>query len=280
MMYEQSDKLLYRRKRKPSYTVSAILASILLSVFLFPCQAIAKETYPPHLIQTVSDRDIYEGMLALELLKCPVLPEKNCEEAFEIVKNCVVRIQMGNAYGSGVIWEMTPENIVIATNKHVLEYWDEKVSYVHFPQGYFAQAEIFGVSSQYDVGFLKISNDEFTYRELEGLRYVCSDISAYENLQEGDAVFYVGAQEGETEGFFLGSIGDTKRYIEEFDEDMLYGYGYARAGMSGGGTFDARGNFIGMISGGTADSETASVPLGAILEAYEEIGKELSYEAD
>lgn len=280
MMYEQSNQLRYRKKRIRSYAVSIILAGILLTAFLFPCQAEAREAYPPHLIQTITEQDIYEGMLALGMLECRVLPEKNCEEAFEIVKNCVVRIQMGNAYGSGVIWEMTPDYLVIATNKHVLEYWDEKVSYVHFPQGYFARAEIFGVSRQYDVGFLQISNNEFTYGELADLRYVCRDISVYESLREGDAVFYVGAQEGETEGFFLGSVGDTKRYIEEFGEDMLYGYGYARVGMSGGGTFDARGNFIGMISGGTTDSETASVPLGAILEAYEEIGKELSYEAD
>ena len=58
---------------------------------------------------------------------------------------------------------------------------------------------------------------------------------------------------------------------EEFGAYMIYGYGYARAGMSGGGTFDAKGNFVGMISGGTAESETASVPLICIEEAYAEI---------
>ena len=71
--------------------------------------------------------------------------------------------------------------------------------------------------------------------------------------------------------FFKGSIGDMWRYIEEFGAYMIYGYGYARAGMSGGGTFDAKGNFVGMISGGTAESETASVPLICIEEAYAEI---------
>lgn len=227
--------------------------------------------YPPHLIQSVTDADMYEGMLALGMLECPVLAKENAKEAYEIVKECVVRVNMGNAYGSGVIWEMTPEQVIIVTNKHVLDYWDERVSYIHFPQGYYAEAELLGVSDEYDVGFLAVDAQEFGYEALEQLKYVAKDMEEYEQLSPDDTIFYVGAQEGDTEGFFVGSIGDMWRYIAEFEDYMIYGYGYARAGMSGGGTFDAKGNFIGMISGGTAASETASVPLVSIEKAYAEI---------
>lgn len=40
--------------------------------------------------------------------------------------------------------------------------------------------------------------------------------------------------------------------------------------MSGGGTFDAYGNFVGMLSGGTGGDETVSLPVTAILEEYGE----------
>lgn len=245
-----------------------MVSSILLP--MLPVQASEDQT-KPHLIQTVTDKDIYEGMLALGMLECPVLLKDNAEEAYEIVKDCVVRVNMGNAYGSGVIWGMTPETVIIVSNRHVLDYWDEKNSYIHFPQGYYTEAELLGISDKYDVGFLKVDVEELGYEALEQIKYASRDIEEYEQLKPEDEIFYVGAQEGDTEGFFKGSIGDMWRYIEEFGAYMIYGYGYARAGMSGGGTFDAKGNFVGMISGGTAESETASVPLICIEEAYAEI---------
>ena len=52
---------------------------------------------------------------------------------------------------------------------------------------------------------------------------------------------------------------------------MLYGHGFARAGMSGGGIFDGYGNLIGMVTGGTLQNEIAGVPLTDLMEVYEEI---------
>ena len=64
---------------------------------------------------------------------------------------------------------------------------------------------------------------------------------------------------------------DAWRYIDLFEKEMLYGHGFAKAGMSGGGTFDSYGHLIGMTAGGTQQNETASVPLPSILSAYEEV---------
>lgn len=226
----------------------------------------------PHLIQTVSEKDIYEGMLALGFLEAPVLETEDCEAAYENVKGCIVQIHMKDAYGSGVVWEMTSTQIIIVTNKHVLAYWSDETDYVHFPQGYSAKARLMGTSAEYDIGFLCVDCLEFDYQELEQLRYVHDDMEVYQSLQTGDAIFCIGADAvvstESTANFYQGSIGDTWRYIEEFDEYMLYGYGYAREGMSGGGTFDAKGNFIGMLAGATMEGETASVPLPLIVEAY------------
>ena len=245
--------------------------------------ACAEDAAPPHLIQTVSEQDIYEGMLALGLLESKVLPTGNCEKAYENVKACVVSVNMGNAHGSGVIWEMTSDQTIIVTNKHVLEYWDELTSYVSFSQGYVVDAKILGTSDGHDVGFLVMENDQFSYDELEKLRYVRKDMESFNALESGDEMFCMGAEfsldsydkmtTDNEESYYIGSIGDVNRYIDEFGEYMIYGLGFAKPGMSGGGTFDAKGNFIGMISGGTSADETASVPLNVIIEEYDKISR-------
>ena len=232
----------------------------------------------PHLIQTVTEKDLFEGQLALGFLESPVLTQGDCAAAYENVKNCIVRIHMGNAYGSGVVFRMTPECVIIVTNKHVLSYWDDAVSYVQFPQGYFTGARVLGMADEHDVGFLSVDNGEFDFGDLERLRYVRWDMERYQKMQAGDAIFCTGAGDAAeadgTDSFYQGSVGDMALYIDDFGEYMIFAYGYAREGMSGGGTFDSYGNFIGMISGATVSGETASVPLPTILEAYGNIETE------
>lgn len=232
------------------------------------------DTLPPHLIQSVTQQEIYEGMVALGMLQCPVLKMPDCEKAFENVRSCVVRVNMGNAYGSGVIWDMTEESVIVATNRHVLDYWRETDSFLYFQQGYYMDADILGVSGKYDVGFLAVDNGQFTYDELEKLRSAAVNRTVYEQLEQGDEMYCLGAGPGPEVGellFHKAELEERARYIADFGTEMLYGHGFARTGMSGGGIFDGYGHLIGMITGGTLQNEVAGVPLPAILEAYQEI---------
>ena len=176
------------------------------------------ENMPPHLVQTVTEQDIYEGMRALGYLETPVLDGADCGRAYENVKNCIVRIQMGRAHGSGIVWELSDERIVIATNRHVLDYWKAEDGYVHFPQGYDADAGILGVSEQFDVGFLAVDCGLFTYEELQTMRCARSDAEAAQEMDPGDALFLVdaGAMDAE-EQYYEGTIEDAYRYIEDLD---------------------------------------------------------------
>lgn len=255
---------------------SVILCLLLTWTMPLCVQAAAKgeDTLPPHLIQSVTQQELYEGMVTLGMLQCPVLKVSDCEKAFENVKECVVRVNMGNAYGSGIIWEMTEESVIVATNRHVLDYWQETDSFLYFQQGHYMDAHIVGVSGKYDVGFLSVDNGQFTYDELEELRSIAMDQSVYEQLDSGDEMFCVGAGPGPEVGellFHKAKLEERARYIEEFGTKMLYGYGFARTGMSGGGIFDGYGHLIGMVTGGTLQNEVAGVPLPAIVEAYQEI---------
>ena len=253
------------------------MAVIFLTAVLWqwesPLAVTAKEPdLPPHLIQSVTEQDIFEGMLALDRLQNDTLEETDWEQAYELVKDCVVRVEMGNAYGSGIVYRITPQQIIIATNAHVLDYWKDESSFVYFPEGYYASAMKLGCSARYDVGFLAIDNDYFTYEELETMCYAAVDETIYDALQEGDSLFSVGADRELSDLVsYEGTLVDTSRYIEEFDSNMLYACGFAKEGMSGGGTFDGKGHLIGMISGGTGQGETASVPLPDMIEAYKEV---------
>lgn len=279
MVSKRKYMILTIKQFKTHKYIRCLVFILLTGVFSLKAEAEEAESSPaPHLIQTVTEQDIFEGQLALGFLESPVLAESNCTLAYENVKNCIVRIHMGNAYGSGVVFRITPKNVIIVTNKHVLAYWDEPVSYIQFPQGYFTEAVILGTSEEHDIGFLAVDNQEFDYEELTQLRYVHWNMEQYQEMKPGDAIFCTGAgDEAEADGtdsFYQGSVGDMYYYIDDFEEYMIYAYGYAREGMSGGGTFDSYGNFIGMISGATMSGETASVPLPTILEAYGNIGTE------
>lgn len=238
-----------------------------------PVRAQAKEpSLPPHLIQSVSEQDIYEGMIALQLLQCPVLKEEDPETACKNVRDSVVRIDMGKAYGSGVVYRLHADGAVIATNRHVLVYWSDESGAVCFPQGWYVSARIIGSAQDCDVGFLWVDGQELGLEALMELRSVSVDEKVYDNLQEGAAAFCLGADRALNEIVYQEArVEETDRYIEAFGGEMLYGHGFAKEGMSGGGIFDGYGHFIGLLSGGTWQNEIAGVPAGEVERVYREI---------
>lgn len=253
---------------------------IIAIVILLCCVAVlpadraqaAEPSLPPHLIQTVNALDIYEGMLALDLLTCRVLEEADVTAAYENVKDSVVRLDMGTAYGSGVIFRMTADAVIIATNRHVLEYWDEASGVVRFSQGYYADAAVLGSSAKSDVGFLRVEGDELGVDTLLILRSVCTDAPSFEDGETQIRGFCVGMDRREEKPVFYEAVLEREeRYIELFQGDMLYGHGFGKEGMSGGGIFDGHGRLLGLLAGGTYQNEIAGVPVDRVMEAYREI---------
>lgn len=257
------------------YRISSVIIFLLCGL-LQPVRAQAKElSLPPHLIQSVSEQDIYEGLVALDMLRCPILKEENPEAACENVIDSVVRIDMGKAYGSGVIFRLTEDGVVIATNRHVLVYWNEDTGAVCFPQGWYVSARMLGSSQSCDVGFLQVDKEELGLEELMELRSVSVDKTVYDSLQKGAAAFCLGADRALDETLYQEArVEETDRYIEIFGGEMLYARGFAKEGMSGGGIFDGYGHFIGLLAGGTWQNEIAGVPLGEVERAYREITQE------
>lgn len=270
-------------KGRKIYKVSAVITILLWGMSqtlplpkqpsLLPCTVQAKEpSLPPHLIQSVTAEDFYRGMLAFDLADCPVLAEKDREKARENVRGSVVRIDMGNAYGSGVIFRLTEEGLIIATNRHVLDYWQEEVGVIRFPQGFYASAQSLGSARDCDVGFLKVESGELGMDTLLNLRSVPVDEEAWQLLSTGDEVFCLGADREADELVYQEAVvAEKERYIDTFDGEMLYLHGFAKEGMSGGGIFDGYGHLIGLLAGGTWRGEVAGVPVDQVMAAYREI---------
>ena len=258
------------RKRKNR---TILLLAVLLLFSGKEGKAAQEESVYPHLIQTVSDRDISEGLAVLGFAATELTGSEEPEQVYGAVKESVVRLDMGKAYGSGVVWRFTPGYAVIATNAHVLEFWDDRTGVVCFAQGFQKRAQLAGVSAHSDVGFLKIELDSFEDEQLMQLRQVNTGQEAgLPQTRAGERIMQIGAGADGTEWICTqGTLEDLAFYIPDLGAEMLYCAAQAKEGMSGGGTFDRYGRYIGMLTGGTDYRETASIPAQVVAEAYEEV---------
>lgn len=229
------------------------------------------EKLPP-LIQTTTLEGDYKAAVSLELALTPFAREEDLEQAFENVLCSCVRIQVEGHYGSGSIYKMLENEIIIVTNRHVLQYWNED-SYVTFFNGRASGGTLEGISEEADLGFISVSIDDFTYEELLAFR----NIRMCTNREDGEAardsrIFSIDmASKWNAPVMMEGEILSPRIYLEDFQTEMLYAEGNAVPGMSGGGIFDGHGNYLGMLTGGTLQGELAAVPGEIIVQEYRKL---------
>ena len=182
----------------------------------------------------------------------------------EVLGSCV-RIQAEGHHGSGSIYQFLEDEIIIVTNYHVLQYWNED-SYVTFFNGAVCNGSIMTVSEEEDVGFLRVQTAFLADEELEGLHAVNESDSS---LTRGDVLYMVDiASDVWQPEVYEGQVLEPCRYLEEFQTEMLYGESLFKPGMSGGGVFDGEGNYVGMLTAGTDQNEIAAVPSNTIKEIF------------
>ncbi len=255
----------------------AVLTAFFCSMI---CVSAAEEQPLPPLIQTTTPEGDYKAITGLNLAQTAVLSKEDTRKAYENILCSCVRIQAGEHYGSGSIFRMLEDEMILVTNSHVLQYWDEE-SYVTFFGGRAESAAVLGMSEKADVGFLSVPTESFSWEELLRFRNVrlwepaASRSSAKETGRsgagdsEGTAYFGVDMatdpyhpvmEEGEIISFSM--------YLEDFEREMIYGTGSAVPGMSGSGVFDGYGYYLGMLTGGTPQGEVAAVPAEVIASTF------------
>jgi len=191
------------------------------------------------------------------------------ESASEKACAAIVQINMGTYYGSGVLWDIREDNLVIASNAHLLK--EGKSGEVIFRSGTKAEGVVAGFSDTRDIGFMEVPLLELDREEWLLLRFADKNLKNYDALLAGDELFVIGSATGAGQDYYEGTVGKVSYYFPEFQSDMLYGYCKAVSGMSGGGTFDRAGHFIGMLTAGTKEEEIASLPVAIVMEEYKKI---------
>lgn len=211
------------------------------------------------------ETDSIQERIASGSFQQEVLEEENLEEAAKLVAPTVVQIQDGNYQGSGSILEITQENMIIISNQHVIQ--DGREATVIFFDGFSAVGNVVSISENEDLAFIQVNNEMVEEATLLALKEVTFNQERYDSLEQNDSMFFVGSSEAVGSDIIYGRIGNMWWYLADFDTYVIYTYCEVKEGMSGSGTFDSYGNYIGMLVGGN-QLEAASIPLVTIAEEY------------
>lgn len=211
------------------------------------------------------------------------MEDMKMQVAYQLARRSVVMVAVKDAVGNGIIWKID-DGIVIVSSRHLL--MKDVKAEVSFRNGETANAEIIGYSQQYDIGFIRIPESEVTGKILRDVYEAIpvlyetesEDVkSAFAEQYAGNKVLQIGVDpESKAELGFTGTIKGLL-FVPVFNTNVLETQCFSKAGMSGGGTFDESGRFLGMISGGdvAVDSErkeaeiTYSIPSALITAEYE-----------
>ena len=192
-------------------------------------------------------------------------PENLAGALQECCGNVNVRIRAGNLLGSGVIYRSDESTVWIATAAHVLEQVESEAE-VTFRDGYVARSYSIVRGKEQDIAFLLIHREALvdeTTGEDHGDHYRCTLISkeAYDAVLPGDVVIAMGSKSGAGEEAYAGVLLQDYIFLEDFGAYMLLAEVEVKPGMSGGGLFDAKGNFLGILCGIAEDGEVAVAPM-------------------
>lgn len=176
---------------------------------------------------------------------------------------------------SGFIIEISDTDIYICSNRHVVEGYEDWQ--VYFYDGTSVNANVVGMSNQYDVAVVSVPVEEISQELLKELKPADVDMSFWNEL--GTEPFDVGLlrvdREGEVMYTLLGQVLRVKidfpwgNGLQETELDVEQ-----TAGDSGSAYFDSQGRLIAMVHGNSQDGggeRNWAIPLDGILLSYEEI---------
>ena len=207
--------------------------------------------------------------------------------AFESVRPSVVQIVGNDTYGSGNIYEITGEEVKILNCAHVCadqntESDAEKETgeiRITFFNGYSVRATRLFLDQNADLALLSVWTKEIPANILLQLKKITLTkdlppagsplflVHEAEPLQMEQKSASSGTQMTNTDRqqeismeAFAGMVYRQKTLVKELGKERIYASCKALPGMSGGGAFDDKGGYIGMLEGGTFQNEAFLIP--------------------
>ncbi len=178
----------------------------------------------------------------------------------EKYRDMMVKVQVEDLIGSGVIYDADGESIWIVTAGHVFSQSQDPVE-ITFADGYSVTADSFWKSESHDAALIRVPYEKLAGRADRGRTYLCARVfpEAYDRAAAGDEVVAMGSYTGVGEDAYAGRLTADCCYLEDFESYMMLADVPVKPGMSGGGLFDTEGNLLGIICGVSEDGEVAAV---------------------
>ena len=212
-----------------------------------------------------------EGQVKLEV--APLLQYEDPETqnlAGMLQETCggmMVQLEAGRYLGSGILYKQEETSLVILTAAHVLLDVAEVVK-VTFVDGWVAESTDFELSWTADLAVVRVPLDQIPPDQAADYYLANVDKTIYDNILPEDGCIVMGCRTGVAEDAYEGFVLEPWVYMEDYSQYMMWVSAAGKPGMSGGGLFDKRGHFLGILSGRSEDGEWAVVPLNFVLAEY------------
>lgn len=198
--------------------------------------------------------------------------EENIDKAVMENQAASVQVIAGKEYGSGVLWDVRGEKLIVATAAHVLA--EAETGKLLFVDKWEAEFELLYQDLEKDIAFLETDLSAVPEETCQKIRLVSISDSCYQNLKAGTEIGLVGI-DGMLPGSMpddisvtsTGTVIEKNWYVADFPIEMLYMKCYAQPGMSGCGVFDAHGHLLGLLDGGNGE-ESVGIPVSVMEEMY------------
>lgn len=178
------------------------------------------------------------------------------------VSGALVQLRSADVIGSGVLWKVAGDKLVVATTAHILAMGNGNVE-VTFSDGWSTAVSEYRVTNQ-DLAFLFVELQGISQEQLVQYKLVNADEEGTVQLQRGDDIILMGSATGVAADVYEGEVTEPWIYVEDFGEHMIVVRADAEMGMSGGGLFDEEGRFWGILCGKSVDREAAVLPVSVI----------------
>lgn len=220
-------------------------------------------------VQLAKEAESFEKVATDNLEKLQVEQSQNDiepEEAVLEMGSYVVQVLGSNIVGSGVVYHISDEQLIIVTAGHVVENTEQievRLPEIKEENGTGVYIEVTGVwvVEGLDLAFLTVPITE----EMQEIQHIKEFFGS--SLEKSDDVDMKEEQvsllgydkQGEcVKGSAI--LQEEWIYVEDFQCHMLLAKGEAVAGMSGGGVFDSVGKLLGIICGVNEEGQIAALP--------------------
>ena len=218
-----------------------------------------KETNKAKLIVSIVATAVVIIILLGALFFCSDKKEKQLESM--MLGSCV-KIYTNIGYGSGMVYCINDDEVIIATAAHVLEGFDENAR-IEFCNGQSSPGLLCDVDEILDVGIVSVLKSNVNEETLESIREVNITQDAFEQepsyanqkCTEYCVMYDLFGENGIIKKV-PGKVTSMSEYVYEYDRHMLCGLNAdVTEGMSGCPIFTEDGHLLGMLQAGNSEGD-------------------------